>query len=226
MRSYAQYCPIVRAIEVLGERWTLLIVRDMLTGSTRFNEIARGLPGISRALLSQRLRQMQAAGLIRRTDDGYALTPAGEDLRPVVFGLAEWGARYAFGEPRPEELDVEVLMWWFKGAIDTGDVVRRTVIQIDVTDQKRLFWLVIEPEDVSVCMADPGFAVDATLTAGLACLYRVWEGQLDLLDAMRQGLLDLQGPREIVRDLPRWFAASPIEPIVRAVREGVDEAIA
>jgi DNA-binding HxlR family transcriptional regulator/putative sterol carrier protein len=218
MRTYAQYCPIVRAIEVLGERWTLLIVRDMLTGSTRFNEIARGLPGISRALLSQRLRQMVAAGLVVRTDGGYELTPAGEDLRPVVFGLAEWGARHAFGDPRPEELDPEVLMWWFQGCIDTADVDRRTVIQIDVTDHKRLFWLVIEPDDVSVCHADPGFEVDAQLTADLACFYRVWEGEIDLLDAMRRGELELHGPRHVVQNLPRWFALSPVAPIVRAAR--------
>jgi DNA-binding HxlR family transcriptional regulator/putative sterol carrier protein len=220
MRTYAQYCPIVRAIEVLGERWTLLIVRDMLTGSTRFNEIARGLPGISRALLSRRLRQLVAAGLATRTDDGYVLTPAGEDLRPVVFGLAEWGARHAFGDPRPEELDPEVLMWWFHGRIDTSEVTRRTVIQIDITDHKRKFWLVIEPEDASVCYADPGFEVDAVMTSNLAALYQVWEGEIDLLDAMRQGLLELQGPRAIMQALPRWFLFSPIEPIVRAVRAG------
>ncbi|HZM40636.1 MAG TPA: helix-turn-helix domain-containing protein, partial [Acidimicrobiales bacterium] len=100
MRTYAQYCPIVRAVDVLGERWTLLILRDMLVGSTRFNEISRGLPGLSRALLTKRLRQLMVAGLVERHDDGsYALTPAGKDLEHIVFGLAEWGARYAFGDP-------------------------------------------------------------------------------------------------------------------------------
>jgi DNA-binding HxlR family transcriptional regulator len=218
MRPYAQYCPIVRAIEVLGERWTLLIVRDMLTGSSRFNEIARGLPGLSRALLSQRLRQMVAAGLVVRTDDGYALTEAGEDLRPVVFGLAEWGARHAFGDPHPEELDPEVLMWWFRGRIDTSEIDRRTVVQISFTDQRRLFWLVLEPQDASVCYADPGFEVDAVLTSDLATLYRVWNGRIDLLEAMRQGLLDLQGPRHIVQGLPRWFELSPVAHYVQAAR--------
>ena len=220
MRPYAQYCPIVRAIEVLGERWTLLIVRDMLTGSTRFNEIARGLPGLSRALLSQRLRQMVAAGLVVRTDDGYALTPAGEDLRPVVFGLAEWGARHAFGDPRPEELDPEVLMWWLQGRIDTSEIDRRTVVQISVTDQRRLFWLVLEPQEASVCYVDPGFEVDAVLTSDLTTLYRVWNGRIDLLDAMRQGLLELQGPRHIVQGLPRWFELSPVAHYVQAARAG------
>jgi len=218
MQTYAQYCPIVRAVELLGERWTLLIVREMLTGSTRFNEMARGLPGISRALLSRRLRQLVAADLIRRTDDGYQLTQAGEDLRPVVFGLAEWGARHAFGDPRPEELDPETLMWWFHGRIDTTEVTERAVVQVDITDHRRVFWLVIEPEDASVCYTDPGFEIDAVMSADLASLYRVWEGEIDLLDAMRQGVLDLQGPRRIVQGLPRWFLFSPVAPIVRAVR--------
>jgi DNA-binding HxlR family transcriptional regulator/putative sterol carrier protein len=218
MRSYAQYCPIVRAIEVLGERWTLLIVRDMLTGSSRFNELARGLPGISRALLSQRLRQMIAADLVVRTDAGYALTAAGEDLRPVVFGLAEWGARHAFGDPRPEELDPEVLMWWFRGRIDTSEITRRTVVQISFTDYRRLFWLVLEPQDASVCYTDPGFEIDAVLTSDLATLYRVWNGRIDLLEAMRQGLLELEGPRHIVRGLPRWFELSPVAHYVQAAR--------
>lgn len=216
MRTYAQYCPIVRAVEVVGERWTLLILRDMLIGARRFNEIARGLPGISRALLSRRLRQLEAAGLVVKLEAGYELTPAGEDLRPLVFGLAEWGARHVFGDPRPEELDPEVLMWWMHGRIDTSEVDRRAVVQVDVTDRRRLFWLVIEPGDVSVCYADPGFEVDAVMAADLASLYRMWEGEIDLLSAVRDGTIELRGARWIVRGLPRWFMYSEVAPIVRA----------
>ena len=218
MRTYAQYCPIVRAVEVLGERWTLLIVREMLTGVRRFNDLARGLPGLSRALLSRRLRQLVAAGLVWKTDDGYELTAAGEDLRPLVFGLAEWGARHAFGDPRPEELDPEVLMWWLHGRIDTTEVDRRAVIQVEIRDRGRIFWLVIEPGDASVCYADPGLEVDAVLRSDLAALYRVWEGEIELLDAVRSGLIELSGPRWIVRGLPRWLELSPIAPMVRAAR--------
>lgn len=216
MRTYAQYCPIVRAVEVLGERWTLLILRDMLIGARRFNEIARGLPGISRALLSRRLRQLEAAGLVVRTEAGYELTPAGEDLRPVVFGLAEWGARHVFGDPQPEELDPEVLMWWMHNRIDTSDVDRRAVVQVDVTDRRRLFWLVIEPGDVSVCYADPGFEIDAVMAADLASLYQMWEGEIDLLSAVRDGTIELRGARWIVQGLPRWFMYSEVAPLVRA----------
>jgi DNA-binding HxlR family transcriptional regulator/putative sterol carrier protein len=218
MRPYAQYCPTVRAVEVLGERWTLLIVRDMLMGARRFNEIARGLPGISRALLSRRLRQLEAAEIVRRADDGYDLTRAGEDLRPVVLGLAEWGARYVFGDPRPEELDPELLMWWMHGRIDTTDVDRRAVVKIDMTDARRLFWLVIEPDDVSICTTDPGFEVDAVLKGHLTEMYRMWSGDVDLLSAVQDGRLELQGARWIVRGLPHWFRYSPLATQVRAAR--------
>jgi DNA-binding HxlR family transcriptional regulator len=221
VRTYAQYCPIVRAVEVLGERWTLLIVREMLTGTRRFNEFARGLPGLSRGLLAGRLRQLEAAGLVvRAADGGYDLTEAGEDLRPLVFGLAEWGARHAFGDPRPDELDPDVLMWWLHGRIDTSDVSRRAVVQVEVPDRQRVFWLVVEPGDASVCYTDPGYEVDAVLRSDLATLYRVWEGEIDLLDAVRAGVAELTGPRWIVAGLPRWLQLSPIAPIVRAARGG------
>jgi DNA-binding HxlR family transcriptional regulator len=218
VRTYAQYCPIVRAVEVLGERWTLLIVRELLTGTGRFNDIARGLPGLSRGLLSQRLRQMAAAGLVVRVDGGYALTPAGEELGPLVFGLAEWGARYAFGEPRPEELDPELLMWWLHGQVDTSELTRRAVVQVEMSDVGRVFWLVLEPDDSSVCYADPGFEVDAVLRADLSTLYQVWEGAMDLLDAVRAGRAELTGPRWLVSGLPQWLQGSPVVPYVRAAR--------
>jgi DNA-binding HxlR family transcriptional regulator len=219
VRTYAQYCPIVRAVEVLGERWTLLVLREQLTGARRFNEIARGLPGLSRALLTRRLRQLEAAGLVRRADDGgYDLTPAGEDLRPLVFGLADFGARHMFGDPRPEELDPETLMWWFHGRIDTADVDRRATVQIEITDRRRMFWLVIEPDDASVCYTDPGYEVDAVLRSDLATLYRFWEGEIDLLDAVRSGDVELSGSRWVVSGLPRWLMLSPVAPIVRAAR--------
>ena len=219
MRPYAQYCPIVRAVEILGDRWTLLIVRELLTGSTRFNEVARGLPGLSRALLARRLRQLETAGIIVRTATAYELTHAGEDLRPLVFGLADWGAKHAFGDPQPEELDPELLMWWLHGRVDTSEIPKRTVVQIQVPDRRRTFWLVLEPDDASVCYTDPGFDVDAVLASDIATLYRVWEGEVDLLDAAKAGSLSLTGARWIVRGLPKWLQLSPIAANVRAARE-------
>jgi DNA-binding HxlR family transcriptional regulator len=219
VRTYAQYCPIVRAVEVVGERWTLLIVRELLNGARRFNEVSRGLPGLSRALLARRLRQLQSAGLVVHADDGgYELTAAGRELGPVVFGLAEWGARHCFGDPRPDELDAETLMWWFHGRFDTTEVPRRAVVQVEIADHARTFWLVIEPEDASVCYTDPGFEIDAVLRSDLATLYRMWEGEVDLLDGVRDGSITLTGPRWVVAGLPRWLLLSPVAPIVRAAR--------
>lgn len=219
MRTYAQYCPIVRAVEVLGERWTILILREMVTGTRRFNDLSRGLPGLSRALLSRRLRELEAAGLVvKAADRGYDLTPAGRDIEPLVFQLAEWGARHMFGDPRPEELDPETLMWWFHGRIDTSEVERRAVVQIEVADRGRVYWLVIEPEDASVCYTDPGYEVDAVMRADLATLFRMWEGEIDLLDAVKRGDIGLSGPRWIVSGLPRWLMLSPVAPIIQAAR--------
>ncbi|SDJ27846.1 DNA-binding transcriptional regulator, HxlR family [Actinokineospora alba] len=218
MRPYAQYCPIVRAVEALGDRWTLLIVREMLTGATRFNEFSRGLPGLSRALLSRRLRQLENAGIVTHTDSAYALTQAGEDLRPLVFGLADWGARHAFGDPKPEELDPEVLMWWLHGRVDTSELTKRAVIQIEVADRSRVFWLVLEPGDASVCYTDPGFDIDAVLASDIATLFRVWEGEIDLTAAAKTGALTLTGARWIVRGFPTWLQLSPAAPYVQAAQ--------
>jgi DNA-binding HxlR family transcriptional regulator len=219
VRTYAQYCPIVRAVEVLGERWTLLILREMVTGSRRFNELSRGLPGLSRALLSRRLRELEAAGLVvKAADGGYDLTDAGRDIEPLVFSLADWGARHMFGDPRPEELDPETLMWWFHGRIDTSEVERRAVVQVEVADRSRVYWLVIEPDDASVCYSDPGYEIDAVLRSDLMTLYRMWEGEIGLLEGVRQGVIDLTGPRWIVSGLPRWLMLSPVAPVVRAAR--------
>jgi DNA-binding HxlR family transcriptional regulator len=219
VRTYAQYCPIVRAVEVLGERWTILIVRELLNGVRRFNELSRGLPGLSRALLTRRLRQLEAAGLIvHAADGGYDPTPAGEELRPVVAGLAEWGARHCFGDPRPDELDPETLMWWFHGRVDTSAVPHRAVVEVQIADHGRMFWLVIEPDDASVCYTHPGFEVDAVLRSDLATLYRMWEGEIELLDAVHAGSIALTGPRWIVSGLPEWLQLSPVAPLVRAAR--------
>ena len=186
MSRYGQYCPITRSLEVLGDRWTLLVVRDLLVGRRRFNELARGLPGMSRGLLSKRLDQLERDGLVVRADGGYQPTVACEELRPLIFGLAEWGARWAFGEPRPDELDPAVLMWWIRGGIDPERLIgrgrrpaARTVLHVRVPDARRSrFWFVATPGDVSLCFTDPGFEVDVTLESSLGVLYQVWLGTL------------------------------------------------
>ncbi|MGH3859481.1 winged helix-turn-helix transcriptional regulator [Actinokineospora sp.] len=178
----------------------------------------RGVPVMRRGVLSRRLRQLENAGVVAHSGSAYALTQAGEDLRPLVFVLADWGARHAFGDPKPEELDPEVLMWWLHGRVDTSELTKRAVIQIEVADRSRVFWLVLEPGDASVCHTDPGFDVDVVLASDLATLYRVWAGEIDLTAAAKTGALSLTGTRWIVRGLPSWLQLSPAAPDVQAAR--------
>ena len=213
--GYGQYCPIARALDVLGERWTLLIVRDMLVGSTRFNDLARGLPGLSRSVLSKRLRQLESAGIVERLGQEYLLTEAGRGLEPIVFGLGTWGANWTFDEPDPAALDPEVLVWWMHTRLDTtGFPGRRNVFHIQFTDDARRFWIVIENDTPSVCLTDPGFEVDVTIVSDLAALHAVWLGRLPLKDAIRQGRLEFRGPSALVRRMPAVLQLSPVAPLV------------
>lgn len=220
MTRYGQYCPITRTLELLGDRWTLLIVRDILVGSRHFNEIARGLPGMSRAILSKRLDLLERAGLVVHDDDSYQPTPACTELMPLMIQLAEWGARWAFGEPRDDELDPTVLMWWVRDGIDpTAFGNRRVTLHVRLPQAKRSrFWFVISPDDVSLCFTDPGYDIDVTIDAPLGVLYQVWEGVIDLNAALRDGSVVLTGQRELTSLLPQALRFSPVAPFVRRAR--------
>jgi DNA-binding HxlR family transcriptional regulator len=211
VRGYGQYCPITRAVEVLGERWTVLIIRDLLCGATRFNEIARGNPRLSRTLLAKRLRQLQDAGVVDHVDDEYRLTPAGEDLRPLVMGLGEWGAKWQFDDPRQSELDPELLMWWVHTRLDFSEFPdRRVALEFRFRDEPRRFWVVRDSEGPSVCLHDPGFDVDAIVTSDLTTMYQVWFGRLEVRSAIRSGAVELTGTPAMVRRVPDMMHLSPI----------------
>ena len=215
--GYGQYCPITRALELLGERWTLLIVRDMIVGADRFNDLSRGLPGLSRSLLSRRLRALESAGIVERDDQRYVLTPSGRDLESIVFGLGTWGARWAFGPPRDEELDAELLLWWAHSRIDVSALPdRRVVIAFALSDPRFRAWLLIDDAGVSVCKSDPGFGIDATITCTVAVLSGVWLGRLGILDAMRAGRVLVDGMDDVVRVVPDALRLSPVAALVRA----------
>jgi DNA-binding HxlR family transcriptional regulator len=215
MNKYGQYCPISRSAEVLGDRWTFHIVRDLLTGTTRFNELVRGNPGLSRALLTRRLDQLERAGVIAHDPGGsYQLTPAGRDLQPVVFGLAEWGARWAFGEPDPDELDADLLLWWLHRRLDAlAFPGPRFVIYVHFRDDPKRYWIVVEDE-ASLCLTDPGFDVDLTLHSALSTLYRTYLGHQTLSDAFRLGQLELSGSNAAIRNFIDAFRSSPVAAIV------------
>ncbi len=217
MKSYGQYCPISRSAELLGDRWTIHIVRDLLTGTDRFNELIRGNPGLSRALLSRRLRQLQVGGVVEKVDDGtYQLTAAGRDLEPIVFGLATWGARWMFGDPMPGELDPDLLLWWLHRQMNTTDLPRpRFTVYVPLTDHPNRYWIVVESE-ASICLADPGFEVDVTLRSDRASLYRTYLGRTSLAAAQRSGDVELTGSQKSVRAFFNAFRPSPVGSIVAA----------
>jgi DNA-binding HxlR family transcriptional regulator len=218
-KSYGQYCPISRTLGMLGERWSLLIVRDLLSGTTRFNDLARSLPGLSRGLLAKRLRQLEVAGVVERLGNRYLLTEAGQGLEPVVDALSAWGAQWTFGDPEPDELDASVLVWWMHTRLDTADLPgSRHVFHIRFTDDPRQFWIVIEAGDPSVCLTDPGFDVDVLITSDVGSLFQVWLGRLPLREAMRSGRVRFSGPVPLTRRMPKVFQLSPLAPVVAANR--------
>ena len=223
MYKYGQYCPVARATEILGDRWTLLIVRDLLLGKRHFNDLERGLPGISRALLAERLRRLQKMGVIEKRPLGwgrkteYSLTQAGEELQPVVDVLTVWGARWAFGEPEEEELDPVLLMWWMRDRVCIDQLPQeRVVVQFDFRGAKKeTYWLVIAVEDVSICLTHPGFEIDVLVTADLSTFYQVWLGRISYADALRERKVEVEAIPSLARNFPHWFAWSPVATTVR-----------
>src|SRR5262245_33511648 len=226
MAEYHQYCPVARATEILADRWTPLIVRELLAGCRRFNAIERGLPGSSRSVLAARLRALEDAGVIvrhggdRRNSSDYELTEAGSDLERVIDRLGEWGVRWAFGDPRPEELDPVLLVWKMHQRI-RRDLLpsSRTVVEFDFQGPRgRRLWLVLEPRDISVCLRPPGFDSDLIVRADLAFFHRVWLGYIDYNIAVRSGGIAIDGPPALSREFPRWLMWSPMAHHVKTER--------
>ncbi len=223
MQKYNQYRPVARTTEILGERWTPLIVRELILGSHRFNEIERGLPGISRSLLASRLRHLEDAGVIERLLGAHAkvveyhLSEAGRDLKKVIEALGAWGVLWAFGEPRPDELDGGLLVWRIHQRINRELLPeRRTVVEFDFTGPRaQRVWLLLERSEVSVCVTPPGFDSDVKVHSDLACFYRLWLGHTEYDAAIRNGSVVVEGQPALVRQLPRWLMWSPMAGLVR-----------
>ena len=221
-KGYGQYCPITRAVEVLGERWSLLIVRDMLIGATRFNDVARGNPGLSRSLLSKRLRQLERAGIVEHVDDRWLLTPAGRDLQGLVFGLGEWGARWQFDDPREDELHPDLLMWWVHDRLDYAALTdRRVVIEFRFSDHRDRFWIMHDAQGPSVCKFDPGFGVDATGSLRPPHdVHRCGRASGTCSRRCAPGDVEIDGSPAVAKRLPLALQLSPMAPYVVAANEG------
>jgi DNA-binding HxlR family transcriptional regulator len=226
MKGYGQFCPVALALEILGERWTLLVVRELLSGSARFNEIQRGVPLMSPTLLSQRLKALERAGIVERqqptrSHPRYELTAAGRELWPVVEGLGIWGQRWARTEVRPEDLDPALLMWDMRRRIDLREVPdRRIVIRFHFASVARgqpSWWLVLCDGEVDLCLSDPGFDVDVDVEADLGAMIMVWMGDIALSDALRSGAVKLGGQRALVRSFPTWLRLNVLADTQRPV---------
>ena len=215
MSTYGQFCPVAKAMEVLDERWTLLVVRELLYGSTRFNELRRGVPKMSPALLTKRLRSLERAGVVeRREDDGrasYHLTSSGRELQGIVLALGEWGVRW-IGELGEQDLDPHLLLWDMKRKVPVDAWPRqRTVLALrfgDVEAKAARWWLVVADGKVDVCDFDPGFEVTATLQTQLRDLVRVWRGDDSWDQLLQRGAVEVDGPSSVRRSLPAWLGQS------------------
>lgn len=216
MKGYGQFCPIAKASEVLGERWTHLVIRELIAGSESFNDLRRGLPLISPSLLSARLKSLERAGVVKRSAAGhkvtYTLTRAGEELKPIIMQLGVWGHRWARSDLSSGDLDPSLLMWELHRNIDAGFFAgERTVLLFEFseyTSKFRRWWLVIRDGDVDVCLKDPGFQVNLHILTDLRTLTAVWMGDLGLGQALRQKLMTVTGESHLKRGMPTWLGSS------------------
>lgn len=225
MDSYGQFCPVAKAAEIFASRWTPLILREILYGSHRFSDMQKGLPLISRALLSQRLRELETAGILVKlggTRPTYHLTQAGLEFKPIVEALGIWGNRWGRDMITPADVDARLLMWSMKRSLDLAALPdRRVVVRFNfraVPGHQRVYstwWLVLEPGDSDLCMKDPGYPVDLVITAKLADFMRAWMGYVPYEPLVRGGSIRLEGPRELVRGFPDWLQIGRVFPDVR-----------
>jgi len=220
MKSYGQFCPIAKAAELFCERWTPLIVRDLAVGATRFSELQRGVPLMSPTLLSRRLKQLEAEGIVerRRGPTGrswtYHLTEAGHEFVPIVLSLGTWGQRWARRELEEGEMDLGLLIWALeRGAKPDAFGEGRTVVRLEFTDQpqaKQHWWFVNENGQTELCLNDPGHEVDLYLAVTLRDMILIWRGDLSVAGAIDSGRLEVLGQASARRALPKWLATATL----------------
>ena len=219
--SYKQFCPVAMAAETLCTRWTVVLLRELIAGSTRFNELRRGVPRMSPALLSQRLKELEAAGIIKRqpsnTEPGvfeYHLTESGRELNPVVEAFGIWGQRWVATELSLQHLDASLLMWDMRRNLDTTPMPKaRRVIQFrypELPPSQRAWWLLVDPAAaVDLCSVDPGFDVDLYISTDLRTMTAIWMGLDTVRDARRTERLMVSGDRQLISDMQAWLGLSP-----------------
>jgi len=214
MKPYGQFCSIAKALEVMGERWSPLILRELICGSSRYSEIHRGMPRISPALLSKRLNDLEHAGVIARNEEtgGYALTEAGWELKPVIEQLGVWGQRWVRGHLTEEDFDPDLLMWDMRRRIDLDRFPHaQTCLKFEFEGEpegKRDYWIVGDHTGLELCITDPGYPVDLYITTDARTMTLVWNGDLSLRAMIDKGSIDLHGPTRLVHAFPDWLQLS------------------
>lgn len=219
--GYNQFCPVAMAAELLCTRWTILLLRELLAGTTRFNDLRRGVPRMSPALLSQRLKELEAAKIVTREMSArpprqpeYRLTAAGRDLAPIIEGFGHWGQRWVRADLSLQYLDAQLLMWDMRRNIDLSPLPqRRSVIEFLYSEQPptdRRWWLIVEPgRDVDICGVDPGFEVDLYVATDLRTMTAIWMGAESVAGAQAAERMALTGDAGLARDMQTWLGLSP-----------------
>ncbi|KUF08769.1 winged helix-turn-helix transcriptional regulator [Pseudoponticoccus marisrubri] len=219
--SYHQFCPVAMASEILGARWTIVLLRELWAGSTRFNDLRRGVPRMSPALLSKRLRELEGRGiverrLVRRNPDqfDYVLTPAGQDLGAVIMAIGIWGQRWVETAPTLENTDAGLLMWDMRRNLRTERLpARRATVQFIYSDQpdgRAEWWVLHLPDRVAdLCSVDPGFDVDLYVRCDLRTMTAIWMGLDTVPRARSEDRLSLIGAEDVARGMQDWLGLSP-----------------
>lgn len=218
-KGYGQFCPVAKAAEIVAERWTPLVLRELIAGSTRFNDLRRGVPLMSSALLSQRLKELESAGVIeRRTGEGkiteYHLSQAGLELRPIIEALGFWGARWTRSRLTAADYDASLLMWDIRRNIDAArfTAAPRTVVEFNLRGAEqacRRWWLVVENGEIDLCLKDPGYEIDVRVAADVRTLTEVWMGRESIDSALRAARLAIEGNRSLVSQFRKSLKLSP-----------------
>ena len=217
--SYGQFCPVAMAAEIVCSRWTALVLRELLCGTTRFNDLRRGVPLMSPSLLSKRLKELEEAGIVVAVPTGqrgsfdYKLTAAGEDLRPVVMSLGIWGQRWVESSLSLKNLDPSLLMWDMRRHLDPTPLPpRRCTIGFlfpELDSDKQSWWLVIDDVTVDLCSTDPGFEVDLFVRSSLRSMTAVWMGLSTVQKEVDAGQMDLIGDKSVAQSMQTWLGLSP-----------------
>lgn len=216
MKGYGQFCPIAKASEVLGERWTNLVIRELGAGSETFNDLRKGLPLMSPSILSTRLKSLEGTGIIERKERKgnvrYTLTKSGEELIPIIWELGTWGHRWVRSDLSTDDLDPGLLVWDIHRNLNTDFFKgKRNVIKLEFTDYKsklRFWWIVIKDDDVDVCMKDPGYDVDLTVSSDLKTLTAVWMGDTTIMKAMREKAVEVIGAAHLKKNIAVWLGTN------------------